>query len=215
MILDDIWQYIKQVVFTVPSSERLFNLYREVNLSFDRETANEIRQQNLMSYFSSFTERPTILIVGEAPGPKGCRFPGVPFTSESQLCRHILPFSGEQSSLNGPYSEITANVFWKAITQYHSKIFVWNCIPFHPHNPGDFLSIRAPTNEEISRFSKILSEIYLKLKPERIIAIGKKSASLLSKLDIKFTYIRHPSHGGIEAFNEGISSFFRNLNTTK
>ena len=60
------------------------------------------RQGNLLNYLLHFEGKPRYLIVGEAPGPWGCRFSGVPFTSERQLAQGELPFAGEPTSIHNP-----------------------------------------------------------------------------------------------------------------
>ncbi|MFA4936156.1 MAG: hypothetical protein WC568_10015, partial [Candidatus Methanoperedens sp.] len=91
---DDLWSIFENKLFLFPTTEVLFNQYKQVNLDVDLPNAHEIRKQNLRNYLESFSEKPSILVVGEAAGPWGCRFSGVPFTGEKQLCMHNLPFSG-------------------------------------------------------------------------------------------------------------------------
>src|ERR1700726_1653074 len=143
MTLDDLWRFMENVVFTEASTATLFNQYSDVAPGLDKAAAIGIRRANLNSYCSSFTRRPTTLLVGEAPGPKGCRFSGVPFTSEEQLVAHTLPFKGRQSSNRAtPYKESSATTFWAAMKGFEARAFAWNCVPFHPHEKDELMSIR-------------------------------------------------------------------------
>src|SRR3954451_22989426 len=99
MELCDLWQFLKKTLFEEPSTPVLFNPYHDADAQLDRKDAVKIRRANLKHYLAAFAERPAILLVGEAPGPHGCRFSGVPFTSEHQIVARTLPFTGRQSSL--------------------------------------------------------------------------------------------------------------------
>lgn len=212
MILENIWNFLKKKVFPSLSTEMLFNQYNDKDLSVDLPNADKIRRENLMSYLRSFSMRPYILVVGEAPGPWGCRFSGVPFTSETQLCNGDLPFAGRQSSINlSPYSENTATIFWNAMLPHHPKFFVWNCIPFHPHKRGKLLSIRNPTRVEVSICSNHLSGILSLVEPELIVAVGRKPELALNHIDASSIYVRHPSRGGANNFKTGIERIFNEL----
>src|SRR5690625_7744158 len=73
-------------LFGLPSTNDLFNMYRDrVSNGRDVEDAPVIRRRNLISYLSAYPKRPAALLMIEAPGPWGCRFSGVPITSELQL----------------------------------------------------------------------------------------------------------------------------------
>ncbi len=96
MWLDPFWSFLEETVFSIPSvlegTRPLFNPYHDTNPDFDLPQAAAIRQANLSSFLDSLPERPPVLLVGEAPGWHGCRFSGIPFTSELQLSNGILPF---------------------------------------------------------------------------------------------------------------------------
>lgn len=210
-MLHDIWHFMNEEVFTVSSEEDLFNQYTDTNPSVDSPGANSIRRENLKNYLASFDVRPDVLIVGEAPGPRGCRFSGVPFTSERQLCESTLAFTGLQSSNSiNPYDEATAKVFWNALHNQHSKFLVWNCIPFHPFDMQKGpLSVRNPRPKEINRYLYLLDKLCKILQPQRIVAVGKKAEYALRGLSIKsVVYVRHPSHGGTIEFVDGIQKVF-------
>jgi uracil-DNA glycosylase len=211
MILDDILKLFEEKIFSASLKDgSLFNQYNDKNLEIDLPDADKIRQDNLRNYLRSFTERPSVIVIGEAPGWRGCRFSGVPFTSEFQLCDNDLPFTGNQSSRNeSPYKESTATIFWNFMSDYHTQFFAWNCIPFHPYKSDNPLSNRTPTTREISTYLALLSEIVSFMQPSQIVAVGKSAERSLKNLGIPFSYVRHPSHGGAYEFRIGMERVFR------
>ncbi len=217
MVLNTVWNLFEKKIFAIASSDGLFNQYRDADKRVDLPNAGEIRKRNLYNYFESFKKKPSVVLIGEAPGPWGCRFSGIPFTGERQLLMHELPFTGRRSSRNKPrlkirkstpYVSNSARIFWGVMKQYHPKFFVWNCIPIHPYKKGNILSVRTPTTEEIMDYSGRLAEILALLKPKKVIAVGKKAEFSLNKLNIPCIYVRHPSQGGAEKFRHGIENVF-------
>jgi len=216
MLLKDLWNLLEKQLFLTHSTEDLFNPYRDNDPLLDLPNGNQIRKQNLLNYINSFPKKPPVLVLGEAPGIKGCRFSGVPFTSEEQLCNKKLPFEGLQSSNKTvPYSENTATIFWKVMLPYYHKIFVWNCVPFHPHKKRQNKTNRKPTQKEITTFLPLLKEIISLLQPQFILAIGRNAEFALQAIEISPLYIRHPSHGGAKIFEEKIKNFFNTLSMKK
>ncbi|MBI2486417.1 MAG: uracil-DNA glycosylase [Deltaproteobacteria bacterium] len=203
---------MKKKVFPIHPKNLLFNQYRDKDLSVDLSDADKIRKQNLHNYLRSFSKRPSILVIGEAPGPRGCRFSGVPFTSEAQLCNGELPFKGQKSSISDlPYSENSAAIFWRVMLPYYPKFFIWNSVPFHPHKREEILSIRNPTRAEVCNYSSLLSEIISLIKPKRIVTVGKKAEFPLKQNGLSYKYVRHPSHGGAKEFSTAIKTIFNNI----
>ncbi len=205
MILHKLWRLAEEKVFGEDSTLALFNQYSDYDCSFDRPDAAMIRRNNLLNYCCCFTEWPTILLVGEAPGPKGSRFSGVPFTSEHQLLSKFLPFVGRQSSNRArPHKEASATTFWSAMKGCEQRAFVWNCLPFRPHDGDDPMSIRAPTKTEVRKYAHILRGVIDILEPRTVVAIGNHAAGALGELGIAADHVRHPSHGGVIEFKAGL-----------
>lgn len=186
------------------SSKRLFNFYRDEVPFLDRPNGAYIRWRNLCRYIYEFGTKPKILLVGEAPGARGCRFSGIPFTSEKLITEAQIPVRGDQSSRrDSPQSEITATIFWKTLHPYVLDFFVWNVVPFHPHRPDDLLSNRPPTRNETSAFLDLLLAVINVLEPEIIVAVGKTAYRILNDiLNIDCTLVRHPSYGGKRKFQD-------------
>ncbi|MFW6163183.1 MAG: uracil-DNA glycosylase [Planctomycetota bacterium] len=210
MILHRLWQSLQEHVFPLPSTALLFNVYRDRNPACDREDAAEVRRSNLRRYVASFSARPRVLLVGEAPGPWGARFSGIPFTSERQLCQDPdFPLDGRPSSTaEPPHVSNSSKLFWGAVARHHPHFFVWNCVPLHPHQPGNALSVRAPKRREVRAYRGQLEAVVAALEPEDIAAIGRKAEGALDDLGLACTYVRHPSQGGAREFREGVEAFF-------
>lgn len=209
MTLTKLWKFIQGNVFTVKSTPDLFNPYRDNVDGLDLKNGSSIRRKNLKNYLESFDTPPDTLLVGEATGFGGCRFSGVPFSSERQIESGLLPFRGKTSCRNGtPKTEPTATIFWEIMKPYHPNFFVWNSVPFHPHKTGDPLSNRFPSRKEIDTHSGILLGIVDLLEPARVIAVGRKAEIALSRLKVLFKHVPHPSRGKKEKFKAGISEIF-------
>ena len=207
-----LWRIYKDGVFVSPSTNVLFNFYRDEVRGLDVIGAARIRQQNLRNYLRSFPVKPRILIVGEAPGPKGARFSGVPFTSERLYAERALPFAGRKSSANETlYAEPTATIFWNTMASRFPDFLIWNTLPWHPHRPGEPLSIRAPKTSEVHAQLGLMEEVLRIVDPEQILAVGRIAQGALTRLNLKFIPIRHPSHGGATEFARGINNTFDEL----
>ena len=196
------WRALEEKVFAVPSSDRLFNLYRDSHAGVDVVGAAEIRRENLAAYLDHFDVRPTWLIVAEAPGPWGCRFTGVPITSESQLADPDFPVAGTATSADRvkPMREYSAGIFWRTLADIFPNFMVWNTVPLHPHKANEPLTIRTPTKSETTAGSESLAELYKVLRPDRTFAVGRKAEAALIEIGADSQYVRHPSQGGARIF---------------
>ena len=202
-------KFFEKHIFTHSSSDTIFNQYQDNVEGIDRRDGAKIRRENLFSYLSSFKRKPPILLLGEAPGPWGCRFSGIPFTGEGPLSRGELPFTGKQTSANDtPYSERSGTVFWDLLAQYHPSFFVWNTIPFHPHQPDELLSVRNPKWSEVKAHLPLLQELLEILQPKQIAAIGRIAEKALHTIEQECVYVRHPSYGGVKLFRDGMERLF-------
>lgn len=212
MLLLPVWEWLEGEVFSLPGIpaglKPCFNPYRDVDPIVDRPNADRIRQENLRWYLESFTHWPETLVIGEAPGWRGCRFSGVPFTSEAQL-NGALPFCGAPSSRgNRPHAEAAATIFWQVMKGYHPRFLAWNCLPLHPHLFGQPLSNRTPAADEIRGSAETLANLIALLEPRRVIAVGRSAQTALQHLGQEGAAVRHPGHGGAKAFRAGMRAVF-------
>ena len=212
MLLAPIWDLIEREIFTSVSTEGLFNPYLDRVEGLDLPDAVEIRRENFRQYLASYQSSPSVFLLAEAPGPWGCRFSGVPLVSEAQLVDPAFPISGQASSVNeAPYSEYTANIYWRVLSPWFPHFFTWNSVPFHPYKPEKLLSIRNPGNREVLQFVDLTKALIEIVKPQTVLAIGRKAEFALGKAGIPCTYIRHPSQGGARKFETGIEAVMQGL----
>jgi hypothetical protein len=172
---------------------------------------NEIATNNLKLYLNTiYLQHPQYIFIGEAPGHKGCRITGIPFTSEYILTQNYRNgFFGENNGYQivnkeKPYKESTATIIWQYFNQSKFVPCFWNSFPFHPHKINDLHSNRKPNENELIVGKKYLLELISIFKIKSIISIGKVSHELLEKNNINSIYIRHPSNGGKNDFISGM-----------
>lgn len=131
----------------------------------------------LAAYLASRVDAP-ILLVGEAPGYRGTRVSGIPFTSERQLTG------------SGP-GEATATIVHRVLAELgiEDEVLLWNVVPTHP---GTETCNRPPTADEVRTglgFARRLA------RGRRVIAVGRVASRALGH-----GYVRHPSRGGAMRF---------------
>ncbi len=209
LLWETLWTLFEERLFPVPSGPEMFNQYRDTDAEYDLPDAVRIRRENLKKYLMCYKKRPQALLVGEAAGPWGCRFSGVPFTGESQLMQDVLPFNGERSSRHDtPYKERSGAVVWGALLPEFPRFFLWNAVPLHPHEKGRPLTIRTPGVREIKAFCPLLKEVWKTLGPQRAIAVGRKAQFALELIGVPCAYVRHPAQAGAREFRTGVEKIF-------
>jgi hypothetical protein len=110
-----------------------------------------------------------------------------------------------------PLSEASATIFWSVMHPKFPKFFAWNCVPFHPHMPGNPLSNRPVLPSEIKRYAFLLQKLVCCLQPVNIIALGRKAARALSDLGYQSAQVRHPAHGGAAQFRAAMATYRFNV----
>jgi hypothetical protein len=181
---------------------------------FDHSTSsNAVRRDNLSLYLTEMLERsPDILLVGEAPGFRGMRITGVPFTN-----RTIFEGPANSFGLFGPgkgyvlppeasgvAAEPTATVMWQVLAELDVLPLLWSAFPWHPHQPGRPLSNRTPTSAEAAigtPFWQTLAELFA---VRTVVAVGNVAHRSLQRSGLAVAKIRHPAHGGRAGFKRGL-----------
>jgi hypothetical protein len=194
---------IEQAVFTFPSSERLFNPYRDEDPALDIPGAAAVRRANLLASLAALRRRPEVLVVGEAVGFRGARFSGVPLVSERMLAAGSCGFPGCPTSTGRPLSEATATIFRRVAAGFADRTFVWNAVPLHPHHSGRPLTNRTPTAAELAAFRPLLARVAALVRPRLTVALGRHAAASLAALGLPHRAVRHPANGGATAFAAG------------
>jgi hypothetical protein len=175
------WPPSVRVVISMRSLvDRVFSARIGGTTNFYREGRGAaVRRERLAAYLDRRAGA-EVLLVGEAPGYRGARVSGLPFTSERQLTG------------TGP-AEATATIVRGALRQLEieAEVLLWNVVPTHP---GTVTSNRAPTRDEVEAGLRFAQEL---ARGRRVLAVGRVAERALGGM-----YIRHPSHGGAHAFRE-------------
>ncbi|MDQ0799812.1 uracil-DNA glycosylase [Arthrobacter sp. SLBN-112] len=174
---------------------------------------NALRRQNLLIYLQEMLDRrPSVLLVGEAPGFRGMRITGVPFTN-----RTILEGPANRFGLFGPGkgyvlppeaagvpAEPTATVLWQVLEEVDFLPLLWSAFPWHPHQPGRPLSNRTPKPSETKLGTPFWQELAELFGISSIVAVGNVALHSLQRSGLEVPKIRHPAHGGRSGFKQGL-----------
>jgi uracil-DNA glycosylase len=148
---------------------------------YGRGARAALLRERLAAYLARRSDA-RVILVGEAPGYRGARISGLPFTSERQL-------TGE-----GP-AEATATVVQRVLRELGvaGDVLLWNVVPTHP---GGERSNRRPTRSEIEGGLVFVRRL---ARGRRVLAVGRVAERALGA-----PYVRHPSHGGASAFRDAL-----------
>lgn len=193
---------------SAPGAPSIFNPYAGDG------PAAAARRGNLILYLRRMAgRRPALLLIGEAPGYRGCRQTGVPFTSASILLADPSPFGlfGTAAGYSppveaGPQREATATIVWAVLSELGVLPLLWNALPFHPHRLGLPDSNRTPTMAELTRGREAVEALLDLYRPQRVVAVGGKAAGALVRWEIDAARVRHPGHGGKHAFRRELAA---------
>jgi uracil-DNA glycosylase len=175
--------------------------------------ANELRRRNLEIYLQEMLDRrPGVLLVGEAPGFRGMRITGVPFTN-----RTIFEGPANSFGLFGPgkgyvlppeaagvAAEPTATVMWQVLEEVGLLPLLWSAFPWHPHQPGKPLSNRTPRPSETKLGTPFWQDLAELFGISSIVAVGNVAQHSLQRSGLAAPKIRHPAHGGRSGFKQGL-----------
>jgi uracil-DNA glycosylase family 4 len=160
----------------------------EIGGTYNQYAGSARLQERLGDYLAGRRDA-RVVLVGEAAGYRGARVSGIPFTSERQLTG------------SGP-AEASATVVHRVLAALgvEDEVLLWNVVPTHP---GGTTSNRRPTSSEVVAAAPFLAE----LTAGRVaIGVGRLAAAALDA-----PYVRHPSHGGAAAFEQGLRQAFATI----
>lgn len=200
----------------------VFNPWGESDPAMDLyRSSHEMRLRRLIAHFDC---KPRYLLIGEAPGYQGCRWSGVPFTSERLVISGEIPRIS-QVIIPGPrltqrqtsWAEPSATIVWKTLHTLGiaEQTVLWNAFPWHPHRTGEPYSNRTPTDAEMfgvfdASFSTallLLNDLIRSFPSAVIVSIGNLSARACSIVTHRHVHrVRHPANGGAKKFREQLGA---------
>ena len=173
---------------------------------------HHLQRHNLEIYLTRIKAlKPKVLMVGEAPGYRGCSRSGIPFTAPGLLSgsNHLfLKDLRKDLYLSDEFRESTASVLWEYLKDYSMVPILWNAFPFHPHKKNKLSSNRKPRQGELAEGQKYLKWLLEIFEPAIYIGVGRVGEEALKKQRPhgQIHYVRHPSHGGSKDFKEGMDT---------
>jgi hypothetical protein len=174
-----------------------------------RRATPMIRLENMQAYLEARERSARILLLGEAPSHRGCRFSGIAFCSEVELthkrdlvARRALELTSAQEK---PVRERSAAVIWDELERggCARDVVLWNAFPWHPHGAEATTTNRKPRLTEVQQghaaFEALMGCFTHKLC---VLAVGKVAEDALARWGgLQCTgYIRHPAQGGEAKF---------------
>ena len=186
--------------------------------------APERRRENFQAYLAARRETARVVLMGEAPSHRGCRFTGIAFCSEVELLRIpglVAPKPlglTSRDAASKPMRERSAHVVWGELERHRcsQEVVLWNAFPWHPHlapaGQGEASTQRCgpatnrrpkPSEVEQGRaaFQALLGYFP---QPLEIFAVGRVAEQALANWP-EFESrgcLRHPAQGGERLFRE-------------
>jgi len=186
-----------------------------------RRDMPRVRRENMAAYLEARHKSARVMLLGEAPSHRGCRFSGISFCSETELtqkaglvARRGLALTSRDAEVK-PQRERSAAVIWSEIERAGKpfEVVLWNAFPWHPYldddgreGPCGPSSNRKPRLDEVAQgrpaFDALLRCFPRKLE---VFAIGKVAENALSRWEEARCagYVRHPAQGGEALFRAG------------
>lgn len=183
----------------------VFNPWRDHDVN---DNLPGMAAKNRIERLSQHFEGPgKYLLIGEAPGYRGCHFSGIPFTCEKQIADGVVPRVPHNWRITRrelPYSEASATVIWRTLYQLNiaEDTKMWNAFAWHPHVEGLPMSNRTPTPRETMDAMPLLGAVIQEFRSAKVIAVGRVASRILTSLGVCHYEVRHPSMGGARHFQE-------------
>ena len=200
----------------------IFNPWRDSD-ERDRAPRHDmprLRRENMEAYIDARRTHARVLLLGEAPSHRGCRFTGIAFCSETELTHKADMVARRKLALTSriaeekPMRERSAAVIWSEIERAGKpfEVVLWNAFPWHPYlaDDGDAKagpcgpsSNRKPRSGEVAQ-GRLVMEAMLRCFTQRlkVFAVGKVAEDALTRWETVECagYIRHPAQGGEALF---------------
>ncbi|MFX1821717.1 uracil-DNA glycosylase [Pseudarthrobacter sp. CC4] len=174
---------------------------------------NAVRRRNLELYLEEMRDRsPKVLLLGEAPGFRGMRITGVPFTNRTMFQGPANSFGlfgpGKGYSLPPEAADVaaepTATVMWGVLAELQFLPLLWSACPWHTHVPGKPQSNRTPTAAEARLGTLFWQELAELFAIQTVVAVGNVAHRSLLASGMDAPKVRHPAHGGRSGFKRGL-----------
>lgn len=198
-----------------------FNPWRDYDRLHDSfEGAPKVRGTQLTAYLSRRLGKAKLVLVAEAPGYQGAKHSGIAMTSERILLGYAsgvpghfaLGELGRQTSRIEIHpkgrAEPTATLVWKqmmALGYAPDDFVLWNAYPCHPHEPGNPLTNRAPTRQDMAATSHVLPAMLQLFPSARVVAVGNIARNVLAGMGVSAPAVRHPANGGATKFRDQLA----------
>jgi uracil-DNA glycosylase len=203
-------------------ADLVFNPWRETD---ERDAAPRRdmpvrRRENMAAYLEARCDTARVILLGEAPSHRGCRFSGISFCSETELVTKAGLVAQRPLALTSidaktkPMRERSAAVIWGEIERAGKpfEVVLWNSFPWHPYleesdsaGPSGVKSNRRPKPAEALQGLPAFEALMrcFARRPD-IFAVGKVAVDALERWgSIECAgYIRHPAQGGETLFRE-------------
>lgn len=185
-----------------------------------RRATPQLRLENMAAYLDARARSARVLLLGEAPSHRGCRFTGIAFCSEVELTHKRDLVAGRPLELTSaaskdkPMRERSAAVIWDELDRggCAREVVLWNAFPWHPYldaegarsdGPCGPSSNRKPKRTEVAQGRAALDALQAAFSHKlAIFAVGKVAEDALRGWDEASCagYIRHPAQGGESRF---------------
>lgn len=185
-----------------------------------RRATPQLRLGNMAAYLEARARSARVLLLGEAPSHRGCRFTGIAFCSEVELTHKRDLVAGRPLELTSaaskdkPMRERSAAVIWDELDRggCARDVVLWNAFPWHPYQDADGAhsdgpcgpsSNRKPRRTEVEQGRPALDALLGCFSHKlSIFAVGKVAEEALTRWDKASCagYIRHPAQGGESRF---------------
>ncbi len=202
----------KDLPNTADFIDKLSNEARLDNITSGNIYTNKYRLENLKKYLNYYQiNKPDYMLVGEAPGYKGCAISGIPFTSTYVIVNSAFFKNFDMNTVgNKLQKEATSTIIWNYFEATSKFPLLWNIYPFHPHKTSNVNSNRTPSHAEILIGKEYMIDLLNIFPGVKVIAIGNMAYNAICEENIPVVaYARHPSFGGKNEFLEQMNRYLK------